>query len=67
MTKAIPGRKYRHQDGGKYLVLHLARDTRDDSPVVVYENLDDGRVWVRGLNEFQGWRNAMPRFALLDY
>jgi len=46
---------YRHYSRkGLFKVLNLAKNEIDRVDVVVYLALDDGRVWVRTLNEFVG-------------
>ena len=65
-----PGR-YRHFKGGEYEVLHEARDSETQEPVVVYRALYGERgVWVRPTAMFvetvvvDGARQ--PRFAPID-
>ena len=46
--RTIPPGKYRHFKGNFYEVLHIARHSEDESPMVVYRALyGDGGVWVR--------------------
>lgn len=46
---------YRHFKGGYYIVQSIAtvEADRDGEQVVVYQSLQDGRVWVRPLSVFQ--------------
>ncbi len=44
---------YRHFKGNLYEVLFLARESDDESEVVVYKALyGDGQIWVRSAEEF---------------
>lgn len=54
MKPPVAGSYYRHQDGGYYLVLNIARSSEDQSEQVVYLHIwpfDQG-VWVRPLKEW---------------
>ena len=43
--------RYRHFKGGEYEVLHIARHSENEEPLVVYRALyGDGDVWVRPLS-----------------
>lgn len=43
--------RYRHFKGGEYEVLHIARHSETEEPLVVYRALyGDGDVWVRPLS-----------------
>ncbi len=43
--------------GNKYRVLFTALDTKDHaSEVVVYQSLQDGKIWVRSEEEFLGFK-----------
>lgn len=43
--------RYRHFKGGEYEVLHIARHSETEEPLVVYRALyGDGGVWVRPLS-----------------
>ncbi|HEY4318753.1 MAG TPA: DUF1653 domain-containing protein [Herbaspirillum sp.] len=45
--------KYRHFKGGEYEVIGIARDSEDETPMVVYRALyDNGSLWVRPLDMF---------------
>jgi hypothetical protein len=47
-----PG-KYRHFKGGEYEVIGIARDSENQTPMVVYKALyDNGSLWVRPLAMF---------------
>jgi hypothetical protein len=43
---------YRHYKGGIYKVIANALDCETQSPLVVYQSLDDGQVWARSLCNF---------------
>jgi hypothetical protein len=45
---ATPGGRYRHDKGGEYEVLGVARHSETLEPLVVYRPLrGDGSLWVR--------------------
>lgn len=44
---------YRHFKGGYYVVLSLATIESTGEEVVVYQSLQDGRMWVRPLSVFR--------------
>lgn len=44
---------YRHFKGGYYVVLSLASIESTGEEVVVYQSLQDGRMWVRPLSVFR--------------
>lgn len=44
---------YRHFKGGYYVVLSVATDEPTGDEVVVYQSLQDGKVWTRPLSVFQ--------------
>jgi hypothetical protein len=48
------GKKYKHYMGAIYQVLHIALDTKTSNEVVVYQNVNDSRVFARELEEFNG-------------
>lgn len=43
---------YRHFKGHTYIILAIAKDSDDLSKKIVYKNIDNGEVWVRGYDEF---------------
>ncbi|MEY2953296.1 MAG: hypothetical protein RLZZ401_1383 [Pseudomonadota bacterium] len=45
---------YSHTDGGIYEVINMARDSRDGSPVVIYNHVwpFEAGTWVRPLTEW---------------
>lgn len=44
----IPLGRYRHFKGNEYEVIGIARQSEDESPMVVYRALyGDGGIWVR--------------------
>ena len=48
---------WRHvKTGGLYQVLTPAHLEADESPVIVYRNMDDGKTWVRPASEFYDGR-----------
>lgn len=44
---------YRHFRGGYYIVHSVATVESTGEQVVIYQSLQDGRVWTRPLSEFQ--------------
>lgn len=55
-------RTYWHhmKTGGLYTVLHDDAIREDDlEPVIVYQNVGDGRIWVRPASEFFDGRFEM--------
>lgn len=44
---------YRHFKGGYYVVQSLASIESTGEEVVIYQSLQDGRVWVRPVSSFQ--------------
>ena len=38
---------FRHFKGGRYYALRVATHSEDGSEYVVYESLDNGKLWVR--------------------
>ena len=44
---------YRHFKGGYYIVQSLASIESTGEEVVIYQSLQDGRVWVRPVSSFQ--------------
>jgi hypothetical protein len=52
-TPPAPG-YYRHTDGGFYQVTGMARDSRDTSPVVIYNHVwpFEAGTWTRPLHEW---------------
>lgn len=43
--------------GGYYAVVELCHREKDGAPMVVYRNVEDGRTWVRPLDE---WQQVVP-------
>jgi hypothetical protein len=65
-----PGR-YRHFKGGEYEVVGIARDSENQTPMVVYKALyDNGSLWVRPLAMFaetiERDGRTFRRFAPID-
>lgn len=53
MTRKLnPNKLYRHFKGHVYKIVCLAKDSNDLKELVVYQNVDDNQIWVRGLDEF---------------
>ena len=46
------GKIYKHFKGHIYKVINIATDSEDLSKKVVYENINDGKVWVRDYDMF---------------
>ncbi|MBE6139868.1 MAG: DUF1653 domain-containing protein [Firmicutes bacterium] len=46
------GKVYKHFKGHIYKVINIAIDSEDLSKKVVYQNIDDGKVWVRDYEMF---------------
>ncbi|MCM0583198.1 DUF1653 domain-containing protein [Weissella diestrammenae] len=71
MTNSVEkGQIYRHFKGHEYIVLHLAVDTANLTPLVVYQNIDqmvDDRIWVRRQTEFLDFHaSGVKRFELIQ-
>ncbi|WP_227429010.1 DUF1653 domain-containing protein [Psychrobacter sp. I-STPA6b] len=69
-TSPIPQGIYRHYKGNLYQVLHTARHSETDEPMVVYRCLyGDYSVWVRPLVMFTEMvmidGEQVPRFELV--
>lgn len=48
---------YRHlKSGGLYCVIAEGKMEMDQTPVVVYENLNTGEIWIRPHSEFYDGR-----------
>ena len=46
------GKIYKHFKGHIYKVINIALDSEDLSKKVIYENINDGKVWVRNYDMF---------------
>lgn len=46
------GKIYKHFKGHIYKVINIALDSEDLSKKVVYQNINDGKVWVRDYDMF---------------
>jgi len=46
------GKIYKHFKGHIYKVINIAIDSEDLSKKVIYENINDGKVWVRDYDMF---------------
>lgn len=62
VTKAIPGKRYRHYKGGIYTVLHLAKHTETDEILVIYQSDGFGSYYARPLKVWCESVNSNPRF-----
>ena len=52
-TKAITGKNYRHYKGGLYKVISIAVHTETDEVLVVYQGVDNNKVWARPRDMFE--------------
>ena len=61
---------YRHFKGGIYRVIGVGRHSEDLSPMVVYQSVADGGIWVRPVQmwdekvEHNG--EIVPRFSRIS-
>jgi hypothetical protein len=66
-----PNQCYQHYKGGRYRVLHLAKDAGTTEDVVVYQNVEDLVIWVRPLAEFKEQvmvqDTQVQRFTKIDF
>ena len=46
------GKKYKHFKGHIYKVIAIAFDSENLTKKVVYENVDDKKIWVRDYDDF---------------
>ena len=46
------GKIYKHFKGHVYIVINVAYDSEDLSKKVVYQNIQDNKVWVRDYDMF---------------
>lgn len=51
-SKVEVGREYRHFKGGAYLVVSVALEEMNLTPVVVYKQVETGVVFTRPLDSF---------------
>ncbi|KIX85143.1 DUF1653 domain-containing protein [Vermiphilus pyriformis] len=67
MEPIVVGALYQHYKGNYYYVRALGTYESCQTPVVIYQAIDDQRIWVRPLAEFQEYVNIdgsnQPRFA----
>jgi hypothetical protein len=50
-----PNQKYKHFKGGIYEIVCLEQYFENsENKLVVYKNIDDGKIWVREVNDFIG-------------
>ena len=58
---------YQHYKGGKYELLCHAIDTKTGKTLVIYQSLEDERIYARDWEEFHGpVDDGGPRFWLID-
>lgn len=50
--EVIIGGIYRHFKGNIYKVLMIGYDTEDESKKVIYQGIDNEKVWIRDYNMF---------------
>ncbi len=64
------GQVYRHFKGGFYRVLNLAQMEDSQERMVVYQNIQDSRIWIRPviafLEEVARDNYSGPRFVLVN-
>ncbi|MBU2562067.1 MAG: DUF1653 domain-containing protein [Nanoarchaeota archaeon] len=62
--------KYRHFKGGVYEVLDTAVHTETGETLVIYQSLENNKVWARPLKNFLEEINKKdyqgPRFTFID-
>jgi hypothetical protein len=62
---------YEHFKGGLYSVIAVALDSSNKKKVVVYQNLEDGKIWTRDFEEFIGEKDIdgikIKRFEHIGY
>jgi len=58
---------YRHYKGGQYKLIGAALDSADEKNLVVYQNVEDNKIWVRDLDNFleevEVSGQKLPRFT----
>ena len=65
-----PNELYKHYKGSVYQVLHVAKHTETEEPLVVYKNVKETQVWARPYQmfvedvEIEGVKQ--PRFTLVQ-
>lgn len=61
---------YRHYKGGKYLLIGEAKNSEDKQDLVVYQSLDDDKIWCRPkkmfVEEIETEDGKKPRFELIS-
>lgn len=62
---------YEHFKGGMYSIICTALNSEDLRKTVVYQSLEDGKVWVRDFEEFIGEKvtdeGTVKRFNLIGF
>lgn len=56
------GEVWTHQNGRDYEILASGLYEEDQTPVLIYRGLHDGRVWVRPTANFLGLKDGRNRF-----
>lgn len=46
------GQIYKHFKGGIYKIVCIAKNTETEEDMVIYENIDNGKIWARPLDMF---------------
>lgn len=59
--KFQPGDTVRHERGGRYEIILLARMESDLAPVYVYRNADTGALWVRSRTQMEDGRFELEK------
>ncbi|VBB17622.1 DUF1653 domain-containing protein [Yasminevirus sp. GU-2018] len=65
-----PNELYKHYKGSVYQVLHIAKHTEAEEPLVIYRNVKETQVWARPYQmfvedvEIEGV--VQPRFTLVQ-
>lgn len=69
VDKPIKGELWKHYKGGLYRILEVGTYESTMEPVVIYESLKDGSVWVRPTHIFLSTvdeNGYVPRFSRAD-
>lgn len=68
---AVAGQNFRHFKGGLYKIIAQSTEEATGTPVVIYQNQKDARIWSRPNADFFSMvqlnnNTSVPRFTLLD-
>lgn len=70
MKKLQKGTKLQHYKGGKYKVLGFATHSETLESLVIYQNIENHRIWARPINMFseEVYKDGekVPRFQIID-